>query len=52
MSTSKEISTNHITKFNGINFPLWKLSLWVVFKHHKLVNIVTGVETIPVEVTK
>lgn len=41
---------NHIAKFNGQNFPLWKLGFWILLQQHELVKIVTGEETIPVEV--
>ncbi|XP_059352859.1 uncharacterized protein LOC132088296 [Daphnia carinata] len=40
---------NHIAKFNGQNFPLWKLGFWILLQQHELVKIVTGDETIPVE---
>jgi len=41
---------NHIAKFNGQNFPLWKLGFWILLQQHELVNVVTGEEAIPVEV--
>ena len=50
-STSRVDGVSHITKFNGSNFPLWKLDLWVLLEEHGLIKIVTGDTKIPEEVT-
>jgi predicted DCC family thiol-disulfide oxidoreductase YuxK len=47
-STLREVS--HIAKFDGTNFPLWKLGLWVLLEQHNLIEIVTGTSKIPDEV--
>ena len=41
---------NHIAKFNGQNFPLWKLGFWILLQQHDLVKVVTGEERVPTEV--
>lgn len=45
MNTSKDVS--HIAKFDGQNYSLWKLGLWVLLEQHGLIDIVTGDNTIP-----
>lgn len=45
---SSQIS--HIAKYDGQNFSLWKLGLWVLLEEHNLIQIVTGEETLPDEV--
>jgi hypothetical protein len=47
-SISKDI--NHIVKFDGRNFPLWKLGCWLMLEQHNLIPVVDGSETIPNEV--
>lgn len=46
-STLREVS--HIAKFDGTNFPLWKLGLWVLLEQHNLIELVTGTSKIPSE---
>ncbi|EFX68992.1 hypothetical protein DAPPUDRAFT_329562 [Daphnia pulex] len=41
---------NHIAKFNGQNFPLWKLGFWILLQQHELVKVVTGEEQVPTEI--
>jgi hypothetical protein len=45
MNASKDVS--HIAKFDGQNYSLWKLGLWVLLEQHNLIDIVTGDYTIP-----
>lgn len=45
MSSSKE--TAHIAPYDGINFSLWKLGLWVLLEQHDLIGIVQGEELQP-----
>ena len=45
MNTSKDVS--HIAKFDGQNYSLWKLGLWVLLEQHNLIDIVTGDYPIP-----
>ncbi|KZR98137.1 Uncharacterized protein APZ42_006578 [Daphnia magna] len=45
MNTSKYVS--HVAKFDGQNYSLWKLGLWVLLEQHDLIDIVTGGYTIP-----
>lgn len=45
MSSSKE--TAHIASYDGINFSLWKLGLWVLLEQHDLIGIVQGEELLP-----
>ncbi|KAI9554976.1 hypothetical protein GHT06_020265 [Daphnia sinensis] len=45
MSSSKE--TAHIAPYDGINFSLWKLGLWVLLEQHDLIGIVQGEELLP-----
>lgn len=47
-NTLREV--NHIAKFNGSNFSLWKFGCWLLLKQHGLVDIVTGEERHPGEV--
>lgn len=47
-TTSREAS--HIAKYDGLNYSLWKLGLWVLLEEHNLIQIVTGEETLPEEV--
>ena len=49
-STLREVS--HIAKFDGANFPIWKLGLWVLLEQHNLIEIVTGELKIPDEVNQ
>lgn len=48
-STSKDVS--HITKFDGTNFPLWKLGCWLLMEQHDLIAVVDGSRPLPAEVT-
>ena len=48
-STLREI--NHIAKFNGTNFSLWKFGTWLLLEQHNLVGIVNGDEPYPVDVS-
>lgn len=50
MSTSTLKEVSHIAKYDGKNFSLWKLGLWVLLEQHELIKIVTGDEKIPEEV--
>jgi hypothetical protein len=45
MSSSKE--TAHIAPYDGINFSLWKLGLWVLLEQHELIGLVQGEELQP-----
>ncbi|KZS02048.1 Uncharacterized protein APZ42_001066, partial [Daphnia magna] len=45
MSNSKE--TAHIATYDGINFSVWKLGLWVLLEQHNLFGIVQGEELLP-----
>ncbi|KZS13015.1 Uncharacterized protein APZ42_021956 [Daphnia magna] len=47
-SGSKDVS--HIMKFNGTNFPLWKLGLFVSLEELEVLSIVDGTSRIPDEV--
>lgn len=47
-STLREVS--HIAKYDGQNFSLWKLGLWVLLEQHDLIRVVTGDEVIPEQV--
>ena len=49
-TTLREVS--HIAKFDGTNFPVWKLGLWVLLEQHSLIDIVTGVSGLPPEVNR
>jgi hypothetical protein len=42
--------TSHIAKYDGQNYSLWKLGLWVLLEEHNLIDIVTGEDTLPDEV--
>ncbi|EFX75146.1 hypothetical protein DAPPUDRAFT_323688 [Daphnia pulex] len=46
-STPREV--NHIAKFNGTNFSLWKFGTWLLLEQHNLVGIVNGDEPYLVE---
>ena len=48
MSTHRE--TAHIAKYDGQNYSLWKLGLFVLFEQHNLTDLVTGEQPIPKEV--
>jgi hypothetical protein len=48
MSNSKDVT--HIAKFDGQNYSLWKLGLWVLLEQHDLIKLVTGDEAIPATV--
>jgi hypothetical protein len=48
MSTHRE--TAHIAKYDGQNYSLWKLGLFVLFEQHNLTDLVTGEQLIPKEV--
>ncbi|EFX64968.1 hypothetical protein DAPPUDRAFT_333648 [Daphnia pulex] len=41
--------TSHIAKYDGRNYSLWKLGLWVLLEEHNLIDIVTGEDTLPDE---
>ena len=49
MNYHKDVA--HIAKFDGQNYSLWKLGLWVLLEQHDLINVVTGEDTIPETVT-
>ena len=40
MSNSTLREVNHIAKFNGTNFSLWKFGTWLLLEQHNLVGIV------------
>jgi len=46
MATHK-IDINHVTKFDGSYYNIWKHRLTLIFKAEKLWPIVSGSETIP-----
>ena len=40
---------NYMAKFDGTNFPFWKLKLGMIFEQHDLVDIVNETEKLPVQ---
>ncbi len=44
MENSPTRDTDHVVKFNGKNFPLWKFGCWLKLEQHNLVTIVNGTE--------
>jgi hypothetical protein len=51
MNCSGSRDVSHIIKFNGTNFPLWKLGLFVSLEEQEVLSIVDGTTRIPDEVT-
>ena len=49
MNTHKDVA--HIAKFNGQNYSLWKLGLWVLLEQHDLISVVTGDYVLPEKVS-
>jgi hypothetical protein len=47
-STQKDVS--HITKYDGANFSLWKLGLFVLLEEKDLIDVTTGGDTLPEQV--
>ncbi|KAI9562446.1 hypothetical protein GHT06_009879 [Daphnia sinensis] len=47
MENSPTRETDHVVKFNGKNFPLWKFGCWLKLEQHNLVTIVNGTEPLP-----
>ena len=43
---------NHIAKFNGRNFSLWKFGCWLLLEQYNLVKIVNGEEVVSLPVYK
>ncbi|EFX68670.1 hypothetical protein DAPPUDRAFT_259795 [Daphnia pulex] len=44
-SAHKDVS--HIAKYDGANFSLWKLGLFVLLEQNDLIDVTTGVFTLP-----
>ena len=42
----------NVAEYDGQNFSLWKLGLWVLLEQHGLIEVVTGEEPIPPRVTE
>ena len=47
---SNQNEASNIAEYDGHNYSLWKLGLFVLLEKHDLTNIVTGDELIPEEV--
>ncbi|EFX69780.1 hypothetical protein DAPPUDRAFT_328739 [Daphnia pulex] len=50
MNCSRPKDVSHIIKFNGTNFPLWKLGLFVSLEEQEVLSIVDGTTRIPDEI--
>ena len=47
-STQKDVS--HIAKYDGANFSLWKLGLFVLLEQNDLIDVTTGDGIMPEQV--
>ncbi|XP_045022796.1 uncharacterized protein LOC123466640 [Daphnia magna] len=50
MENSPTRETDHVVKFNGKTFPLWKFGCWLKLEQHNLVTIVNGTEPLPEQI--
>jgi hypothetical protein len=41
---------SHIAKYDGANFSLWKLGLFVLLEQNDLIEVTTGVSVLPEQV--
>lgn len=48
---AQKVDINHIPKFNGSYFNIWKHKLILVFKVEKVWSTISGEECLPVEPT-
>ncbi|KAI9562445.1 hypothetical protein GHT06_009877 [Daphnia sinensis] len=49
MASSISKDVNHIVKFDGSSFPLWKFGCWLLLEQQNPIQIVDGRETLPEE---
>lgn len=50
MMNSNQHEASNIAEYDGHNFSLWILGLFVLLEEHDLIDVVTGDELIPEEV--
>lgn len=50
MMNLNQHEASNIAEYDGHNFSLWKLGLFVLLEEHELIDVVTGDELIPEEV--
>jgi hypothetical protein len=50
MMNSNQHEASNITEYDGHNFSLWKLGLFVLLEERELIDVVTGNELIPEKV--